>query len=235
MGKINTIKMAAAVIGGLLTVNPALATTAVYQSAYQTVSIGWGADAAQTVGQTFVAPGDALLSWSFTTSSNTTDGLRFVVFAWDQINGRTIGSELYSSVTADVVYERNENALELFTHTFKDINLGLATGDRYAAFITSFGAPAPDSSYYLALGSTPTDAEGHQLTGNIWFSPDIAPATNVNYSWLNGRQAHVTATFGAAAVAAVPEPAGWAMMLGGFGAIGFAMRDRRRKQSVRFV
>lgn len=35
-----------------------------------------------------------------------------------------------------------------------------------------------------------------------------------------------------AAIAAVPEPATWAMMLIGFGGMGFAMRGRRRNQSL---
>lgn len=35
-------------------------------------------------------------------------------------------------------------------------------------------------------------------------------------------------TFGAAAVAAAPEPASWAMMIGGFGAAGAALRRRRK-------
>ena len=34
---------------------------------------------------------------------------------------------------------------------------------------------------------------------------------------------------------AVPEPATWAMMLAGFGAVGFAMRRRQQKASVRFA
>lgn len=34
---------------------------------------------------------------------------------------------------------------------------------------------------------------------------------------------------------AVPEPASWAMMIGGFGMIGGALRGRRRKVGVRFV
>jgi hypothetical protein len=34
---------------------------------------------------------------------------------------------------------------------------------------------------------------------------------------------------------AVPEPSAWAMMIGGFGAIGSALRYRRRKVSVRFA
>jgi hypothetical protein len=42
-----------------------------------------------------------------------------------------------------------------------------------------------------------------------------------------------TRTFGDFSVAAVPEPASWAMMLGGFGLIGSALRSRR-KAHVRF-
>lgn len=39
----------------------------------------------------------------------------------------------------------------------------------------------------------------------------------------------------APAVSAVPEPASWAMMLIGFGAVGLSMRYRRRKVSVSYV
>jgi hypothetical protein len=41
-------------------------------------------------------------------------------------------------------------------------------------------------------------------------------------------------TSGAALGNAVPEPAAWAMMLGGFGAVGGAMRARRRAR-LRFA
>jgi len=40
---------------------------------------------------------------------------------------------------------------------------------------------------------------------------------------------------GTANVGAVPEPATWAMMIGGFGAIGGSLRARRRKVSVSFA
>ena len=36
-------------------------------------------------------------------------------------------------------------------------------------------------------------------------------------------------------IAAVPEPASWALMLGGFGMVGGAMRSRRTKTAVRFA
>jgi hypothetical protein len=37
-----------------------------------------------------------------------------------------------------------------------------------------------------------------------------------------------------AATAAVPEPASWAMMMLGFGAVGFAMRSAKRRSDVKF-
>ena len=51
---------------------------------------------------------------------------------------------------------------------------------------------------------------------------------------LSAMPSNVYARF-ALASGAVPEPATWAMMIGGFGAIGGAMRYRRRKVSVSFA
>jgi hypothetical protein len=39
----------------------------------------------------------------------------------------------------------------------------------------------------------------------------------------------------AAAVSAVPEPATWAMMIGGFGMVGGSLRSRRRQTKVAFA
>ncbi|KQS04035.1 hypothetical protein ASG11_07050 [Sphingomonas sp. Leaf357] len=49
--------------------------------------------------------------------------------------------------------------------------------------------------------------------------------------WNNGT---VTFTYSPAA-SAVPEPATWAMMIGGFGMVGGALRSRRRKTTVSFA
>ena len=38
-----------------------------------------------------------------------------------------------------------------------------------------------------------------------------------------------------AVTTSVPEPAGWAMMIGGFGLVGGAMRQRRRSVTVSFA
>jgi PEP-CTERM motif len=43
------------------------------------------------------------------------------------------------------------------------------------------------------------------------------------------------ATDGTVGPGAVPEPATWAMMIGGFGMIGGALRYRRRRTRVAFV
>ena len=45
---------------------------------------------------------------------------------------------------------------------------------------------------------------------------------------------NLTLSSGGPVAAAVPEPASWAMMIGGFGLIGASMRRARTRQSVRF-
>ena len=64
---------------------------------------------------------------------------------------------------------------------------------------------------------------GAYFQGDANFDPSEAFALN-----------HIAATFAPAATAAVPEPASWALMLGGFGLVGGALRSRR-KVPVRFA
>ena len=54
-----------------------------------------------------------------------------------------------------------------------------------------------------------------------------------DYRQLFGNALALTA--GAAGLGAVPEPATWAMMIGGFGMVGGSMRYRRRKTAVSFA
>ena len=60
---------------------------------------------------------------------------------------------------------------------------------------------------------------GANFQGDANFDPGEAFALN-----------HTAATFAPAATAAVPEPASWALMLGGFGLIGGALRSRRKAE-----
>lgn len=93
-----------------------------------------------------------------------------------------------------------------------------AAGTNFALF----QAPNPGSGVtYFCLQTSgcyqpvATPGEGLRITGTL-----------LN----NSLQGNVS--FATAAVAGVPEPATWAMMLAGFGAMGFAMR-RRKKVATR--
>ncbi len=75
------------------------------------------------------------------------------------------------------------------------------------------------------------------LNGNPLASEDINFDNTINSTYridLSGGGSSVTAfaQIGTGAVAAVPEPATWAMMLMGFGAMGFALRRNRRRSGA---
>lgn len=72
---------------------------------------------------------------------------------------------------------------------------------------------------------------GISQTAFFYFS-DNALKTNGSYNSSYGSNFRLTVA-GAPSPAALPEPASWAMMIAGFGAIGCAMR--RRKIPVRFA
>jgi len=71
--------------------------------------------------------------------------------------------------------------------------------------VQTFFAPAGATRLYLG----PSDGFG-------WFNNSGGATVTINYSPL---------------IAEVPEPAAWAMMILGFGAIGMAMRARRSKEN----
>ena len=75
-----------------------------------------------------------------------------------------------------------------------------------------------------------------QLTGPDLFTGSAAsPIFNIGTFNLSGgfSSGASTLTISRAVVAAVPEPGTWAMMLLGFGAVGFAVRRRRPTVNVR--
>ena len=103
---------------------------------------------------------------------------------------------------------------------------GLFNGSSITGLASPFGA---NNLYYLT-GPSFVDGSG------LGFM--TAAGTNVNLFFQSSASSYRINTTGpftssfvsatsAGVVAAVPEPATWAMMLIGFGAIGFAMRRRR--------
>lgn len=139
------------------------------------------------------------------------------------------------------------------SHTFDFAQLvvgpGLGTGsavlDAQLAFFTPSASPASTggtASYFRLGGRFTPGVLGGSLTWNTPLQQLTAAngtKFSVAFSNVSGAQfggtvrAPVTITLDS--VAAVPEPATWAMMIGGFGMIGGAMRYRRRKAQVSFT
>ena len=129
-------------------------------------------------------------------------------------------------------------------------------GNVLIRFDTDFGARITDFSLDVSslLGSSVAatlifrDKDGAALASYILpegtLSPSGNPGSYLNYavSSTNGISgfdligfAQGNVSIDNVSVTAVPEPAAWAMMVGGFGMIGAAMRRRQRSTSVRFA
>lgn len=127
--------------------------------------------------------------------------------------GYTLGEA--ESVTANSLFYQNiAGSGPTFlpgTSTYLSLTLE-AFGNLYSsnAFITAFG---------VGNGGCPTDCTNFN-----------AFADNLALTLTGGRTNAVN--FASSAVAAVPEPATWAMMLMGFGAMGFALRRRKRTSNI---
>lgn len=122
-------------------------------------------------------------------------------------------------------------------------------------------ATTAGSGYTLNFGYTPTGAQsdlkvlfGNTLVADLINVPEPADNSLIRYSFSNlvatgattrltflGRQDPSYATLDSVsltqnpAVAAVPEPASWAMMIVGFGMIGAGLRFRQRRTVLRYI
>jgi hypothetical protein len=112
-------------------------------------------------------------------------------------------------------------------YTFKDFSVNLPNWSLNAG------------NYFLALNVGPNQYDMHWtiptsgfLAGGSYISSTGAPGSFTPYSWEHD---FVLTGDVAGAAAAVPEPSTWAMMLVGFGAIGFAMRKQRQTVNYSFA
>lgn len=87
---------------------------------------------------------------------------------------------------------------------------GTSMGSVASNFYNTFG------SYVTTNSNAPRAINAGGLNGNVW----LIAAGGVDGNFDGFKLSQITAT-------AVPEPATWALMILGFGAIGFAMRSRR--------
>lgn len=183
-----------------------------------------------------------------TFSSNALGTTANVSFAFDgQINADAWDPELNSTMQFGVlatlyVYEAGSGA------TYQ--NYGATSLDAYKAFgqskFISFTNPATDFSQAIndAIFGSFTIGEGAYdiFTGLTVFAVTNSNPVNIEMNFLNtgtfGIQTAPGVTFSsdsgvlltAGPVNAVPEPASWAMMIGGFGLIGGMLRRHRRTQ-----
>ncbi len=148
----------------------------------------------------------------------------------------------FTFVTSTPLFGGSVNGSGIFTTS----NVATTVGGRTAFAITSItgmvngsAINAPGGSYgnYFTTGGTFLDGSGIQFftqAGNDirFFYQDTVSQYRVN-TFSPGSSSYVTVTTSPVA-AAVPEPATWAMMIGGFGMIGFAAR-RRRNMAVSFA
>jgi hypothetical protein len=83
-----------------------------------------------------------------------------------------------------------------------------------------------------ALLGTRTFGTGNVVGVNLQVITSDTPYAVVNQPWASAMMNNAV-NFGVAA--AVPEPATWAMMIGGFGMVGGAMRSSRRQAKVAYA
>lgn len=106
----------------------------------------------------------------------------------------------------------------------------LSTGENHIFDPTTL----PDN-FTAGDGRIDTLQNSERLSFGFLFGSNFNPNTDVTYQmdWtVDGNTSTTFAQIGAGSAAAVPEPATWSMMIGGFGAIGGALR-RRAKVATR--
>lgn len=175
-----------------------------------------GGNQTQYIGETFTAPitGD-LTNFQFTLNTSNLTSVYGVVFGWDGTNPTT---ELWrSSVIAGTPGLKN------FTPT----GVRLAQGQTYAAFLSTYGVN--NNSGLATVGTCLTfggcTSNSIPNLGTLVYGNVLGNGLVFNQAVNNAFDATFSATITAPAV---PEPATWAMMIFGMGAVGLALRGRRK-------
>ena len=114
-------------------------------------------------------------------------------------------------------------------------NLSTLAGQMYTlsfAYLADGGTPSSISATFggsnvFALTNPPANTTYQTFSTNVTATSALTP---ISFSFRNDPGFIYLDTVSVSSVsAAVPEPSTWAMMLVGFGAVGFAMRRRQRK------
>ncbi|WP_294942013.1 PEPxxWA-CTERM sorting domain-containing protein [Tardiphaga sp.] len=163
-----------------------------------------------------------IVNFSGTTTGTPSDILRIQNGSGQaDVTGAQVGNGTYNLLNGNIYLTGNAG--------FSYIEFGL-TGN-VAGFVdflissTLNGVVEAPSPFHLVLGEGDThfafNAVGGEAITNVYFAAS-APTTSISLL----KQVRISQT---AVTSAVPEPATWAMMLLGFGAMGASLRRSRRR------
>ena len=99
---------------------------------------------------------------------------------------------------------------------------------------TLTGSYNPDTNTFLGGTSVTTGGFIYSLT-EFSYERSLAQVVSPNVATPGGDSSDYAGNFNVSAIAAVPEPAAWAMMIVGIGAVGGSMRVRRRNAKISFA
>jgi hypothetical protein len=203
-----TLTTACAIAGLSLAVSHAQATT--YSSTAGGDISSFGSPDTTSYGETFIAPGGDLQSWTFTIDGGSGGNFKFVVAGWN--GSYAVGPALFTSATLTATGQAGDS------HTVSDINLDLTAGSAYIAYMTVAGVLNPTPGVSVASAD-----DNGGLSGKFVFlnsgGADPLMLANSWSAWAGSNLAF-SATFD------VPEPASLAVL--GAGVAGLGMLRRRK-------
>lgn len=149
-------------------------------------------------------------------ATTTTDTISiFVPTNFIPANTRTVSGNIIDYLEFDLgAFNADANGLDFL----QPISGAVFSGD----LIYALGTFALDPDVTLSANNT-------SLT-----MFEFATSGGVDFSTLGVRRFDFSVTYATPATPSVPEPASWALMVAGFGAVGYAMRRAVRRSDIRF-
>ncbi len=207
----------------MIAASPALASTTIANSDSGNDVSSFGRPDSQTYGQVFRAPITGVLS-SFTFWMNgSVQGVSGGVGTW---NDTDLTWNAGNGSPTNLFLGAPTNASGATT-VLPGVNV--TAGQLYVAYLTVFGNPGPSGTVSFDLGGANPDL------GYFVWNNSVNPAGDSSWDYFfNPGNARFSATFDAQG--AVPEPSTWALMILGFGLMGYGLRRRQKvKTSVSYA
>ena len=224
--------MKAMILGAAAACSMLAAVPAAAQTTYDTTGsfssdlYPFGVTDTSTYGEVFTVGADNTLN-SFSLFLNDQYGetgtvdFKGYLYAWD--GTKATGGQLYASGT------RTYSGGGAHEFAFSTGALSLVSGQQYVAFLSTAGLQVGQND--VGFGMPLTGNYGGSLVGGgaVYYNTgnDFGPLTSSQWDYLP-TYGLGDVWFKASFNQGVPEPASWALMLVGFGAVGSALRRRRR-------